>query len=212
MVESNLQVGLLHDAVGNRWLVPEFDIDVGLAPNVEVGLDGTWSYQDPFNRAPDVVWALSKIMVLNEHDAVHDTAWAGGLVFGPKLPIGPGVTGCGYELLLLAGRSVGLTRFSLNAGGVIDPALDPTRRRPVAILGGVDASFPIDVHGRLSLDGDLSGAAFLSGQPHELHTTMALVWHPSQNLQFSMSGLLGFLKGGDQYGAFFGVTVRLALL
>jgi hypothetical protein len=204
--------------------VPDFDLDFGLAPNVELGLDGAWAIEGTpdreyalDHRAPDNLWLSSKVGLFDTRDddgsGGHSArvGWAGGLQLGPRLPVAPDVRGIGFQALALLGRVTGRVRLVGNAGFLIDPGETPSRSRPTAALLGADASIDLDDGGIFSVDADLSYVAFLSSEKNQLTTTVGLVWAATPWLDLSANALLGFLAGGDRYGAYLGVSPKVPI-
>lgn len=199
-----------------RWLVPDFDVDVGIAPNVEIGLDGAWAVEGTpdslyafDHRAPDNLWLSSKIGLLDSKDAANATAWAAGVQLGPRVAAAPDARGIGFQGLGLLGRAIGRTHTVLNLGGLVEPGAEIARARPTAVLAGVDFTVDLDEHGVFSIAADVSGVAFLSHDEDQLTSTAGLVWAALPWLDLSASGLVGVLAGGDRYGGYLNVSPKL---
>src|SRR5438067_233072 len=75
VVHADLAFGVVRGEVAGRYLVPDFDIDIGVLPNVELGLDGAWAVEgtpdDLYkldHRAPDNIWLSSKVGIWDDKD------------------------------------------------------------------------------------------------------------------------------------------------
>ena len=212
-LEIDAQLSATQGESAGRVIVPDFEIALGLAPNVQLEVDGAYAVegrpQGKFSldhSAPDNLWVSSKLRLFDLRDRAARTAWAGGLQLGPKLPLAPSARGAGYEAIALVGRTIRRTHLVLNAGALLDPGPSLRRGRPAGIEGGLDLDLDLDARDELSLVGELGGVAFISRDPHQLHATLGLAWQASKNLQLSLVGLVGLLGGGDRYGALLGVA------
>ena len=218
VVHADLAFGVVRGETAGRWLVPDFDVDVGLAPNVELGVDGAWAIEGTPQRlyaldhpAPDNLWLSSKVGLWEARDAVRKTVWAFGAQLGPRVPVAPGAQGTGFETLALLGRGVGPMHLVFNLGGLAECGAEVSRGRPVAVLSGVDASFDLDAKGKFALAADLGGVFFVTGERSQLSSTAGLVWSVTSWLDIGVSALTGFLAGGDRYGAIVNFSPKLAL-
>ena len=213
-VHADVQFGVVRGETAGRWLVPDFDLDVGLAPNVELGLDGAFALEGTGSRlyaldhpAPDNLWLSSKIGLLDQAHAGSGGAWAAGLQLGPRVPVAPGAHGIGLQALVLVGRSFGASHLVANAGVLVEPGAAVSHDRPSAILLGIDGQIPLG--GAWSLAADVSQVLFTSPDRHQLTSTVGLVLAAAPWLDVSLNGLVGFLAGGDRYGAFLGLSPRI---
>ncbi len=218
VVHADLAFGVVRGEKGGRWLVPDFDVDVGLAPNVEVGVDGAWAIEGTpqrlyalDHRAPDNLWISTKVGLWEARNAARKTVWAFGAQLGPRVPVAPDARGTGFEALALLGRGVGPMHLVLNLGGLVDSGAAVSQGRPVAVLTGVDASFDLDARGRFALAADLGGVFFVTGERAQLASTAGLVWSTTSWLDVGVSALTGFLAGGDRYGAIVNFSPKLPL-
>jgi hypothetical protein len=195
-----------------------------LAPNVELGLDGAWAIEGTpdrlyalDHRSPDNLWLSSKIGLFDAREDSGESkerrsGWAGGIQLGPRAPLAPDARGIGFQGLALLGRVHRRARVVGNVGGLVEPGLTPSRGRPTALLLGVDASVDLDAEGIWSIDADLSYVGFFTAERNQLSSTVGLVWAAFPWLDLSVNGLLGFLAGGDHYGAYLGVSPKVPLL
>ena len=211
----DLQIGMVRGPAATRVEVPDVEINLGLAPRVELDLDLTYALEGPFaaiHSAPDNAWLSSKIGLLDLRDSdTARTAWAFGVQLGPRLPMASGARGAGYEVLLLVGRAQDRLHLVGNFGALVDPGLEVSQKRPIGGIVALDAAFDLDQSGRFSLLGELAGVVHLSNDPHELQGTLGVQWSPTSRLAFSTVGLLGFTSGSDRFGLLFGATYRFRL-
>jgi hypothetical protein len=217
IAEVDLQVGALRSDVPWRLVVPDLELDLGIAEGVELDVDGAYAIEGPHDGsfsldhpAPDNLWLAAKLGIYDWRAPGANDAYALGAQFGPKLPVATDGHGIGYEWLLLLGRTWGESHLVLNLGGLIDPGVSVSHGRPIGIEGGVDADVDLKV-ANLSVSGELGGIRYFSADPHELHATAGLTWAANDNLDISAVALTGFLKGGDHAGFLLGVSPKFAL-
>jgi hypothetical protein len=115
------------------------------------------------------------------------------------------------EGLALLGVMVRRLHTVVNAGGFADPAPDPTGGRPIGIEVGLDLELGLDPSEHFSLTSELSGVWFVSNDPRQLLATGGLTWSATDNLDLSLSGLVGIFAGSDRYGVLVGVSPKLRL-
>ena len=222
VVDIDVQVGAIQGQGPARVVVPDFEVDVGLLPNLELDLDGAYALEGPASgpfsfdhAAPDSLWLGAKIGLYDWTDDDARSAWALGLQLGPKLPVASGAHGVGGEALALIGHTIGhgsvKTHLVLNAGAFADPHPDATSARPVGIELGLDLDQDLDAAGHFSITGELSGVRFVSSDPAQLLATAGLTYSVGDNLDLSLVALVGFLDGSDRYGALLGVSPKLHL-
>jgi hypothetical protein len=217
-IDIDVQVGAIQGQGPARVVVPDFEVDVGLLPNLELDLDGAYAIEGPSagpfafdHAAPDSLWLGAKIGLYDWTDDEAHSAWALGLQVGPKLPVASAAHGTGGEALALIGHSLGKTHLVLNAGVFADPHPDATSARPVGIELGLDLDQDLDAAGRFSITGELAGVRFVSSDPAQLLATAGLTYAANDNLDLSLVALVGFLDGSDRYGALLGVSPKLHL-
>jgi hypothetical protein len=222
-LEADLQVGAIRSPTPGPWriIVPDLELDFGLARRVELDVDLTYSIQeDPpgsgsfTTPAPENLWFATKLGLFDWAD--DDTpgspvAWALGAQLGPRIPVAPDAHGVGFEGLLLLGHVEGRAHIVLNAGAFVDPHPDATAARPVGLEGGLDLDWDLDAKGRWSVTGELGGVKFVSNDPEQLAATAGISWSPTESTELNVSALYGLLGGSDRYGALFGFTQKLRL-
>lgn len=229
VLELDVQLGAIRSAEGPaRVVVPDFEVNLGLLPNLEIDVDGAYAVEGtpeaPFafqHAAPDTLWVGAKVGLLDyggddsedlmAAGAPGADAWSLGVQAGPKLPVLAGTRGVGAEVLALVGYTAGPSHFVLNAGGFVDPHPDPASGRPSGFEGGLDVARALGGGGRWAASGELAGVHFVSRDPDQLVATAGLVWSPSESLDLSLTGLAGFLRGGDRYGVLLGFSPKLRL-
>ncbi len=218
VVHAEMAFGVVRGEVAGRWLVPDFDINIGLTPNVELGIDGAWTIEGTpdrlfslDHRAPDNLWLSSKLGLWTARDTARQTAWAIGAQLGPRVALAPGAHGAGFQALALAGRTIRRAHFVFNVGGLLEPGAEVSRGRPTAILVGIDAQIDLDAKGTWAIAADVSGVVFVSAQKHQLATTAGPVWAATPWLDLGVNGIFGFLAGGDQYGVMLIVSPKVTI-
>ncbi|HEY4392626.1 MAG TPA: hypothetical protein VGP64_01115 [Polyangia bacterium] len=215
VTEIDLQIGAVRSQGPWRAVLPDFELDLGLLPWLELDLDGAYAIEGPStgpfsfdHAAPDSLWPSVKVGLYDDHDEKLGRSGAFGLQVGPKLPVASGAHGVGVESLLLLGYVFHRLHSVLNAGGFIDPAPDAMSGRPIGIELGLDLELDLDDINRFSLTGEFSGVAFLSSDPDQLLATTGFTWSVTKSLDLSIVGLWGFLAGSDRYGVLLGVSPK----
>ena len=218
VVEVDLQIGGIRSQGPWRAVMPDFELDVGVLPGLELDLDGAYAVEGPAtgpfsfdHAAPDSLWPCAKIGLYDAHDRPSGRGLAVGVQVGPKLPVAPGAHGIGVESLMLVGAARGHFHAVVNAGGFVEPAPSAGAPRPAGLEVGLDLEQVLDAAERFSLTGELSAVRFVSSDPHQLLATAGLTWAALETLDLSVTGLLGVLAGSDRYGVLVGVSPKLRL-
>jgi hypothetical protein len=218
IAELDLQIGPVRGQGPWRLVLPDFELDLGLLPWLELDLDGAYAVEGPAtgpfsfdHSAPDALWPSVKLGAFGIHDYGDSYGAALGFQVGPKLPVAAGAHGLGVEALMLTGGRIGRLTSVLNVGGFADPAPDATSGRPIGIEIGLDLQFKLDHHDRFGLTGELAGTHFTSSDPDQLQATLGFVWSVRPTLDLSLTGLIGSLSGGDRYGLLFGISPKVRL-
>jgi hypothetical protein len=218
VVELDLQFGAIRSRGPWRIAVPDFELDVGLLPWLELDLDGAYAIEGPatgpfaFDHAtPDSLWPSLKLGFFDRHDDDADEGWAVGLQLGPKLPVASAAHGVGGESLLLVGFMYGRLHTALNLGGFVDPAPDAVSGRPVGVESGLDVEVELGQSRRYSLLGEISFVHFFSDDPRQLLATAGCKWSAFSWLDVSAIGLWGMLAGSDRYGFLLGVSPKVSV-
>jgi hypothetical protein len=207
VLDVDLQAGpVLGSSIGgNRAVLPDFELDLGLGPNVEIGLDGAFSLDNVDSArhfTGDPLWLATKLGLLDLRDA--DTDWALGVEFGPRFAT-LDLVGVGYGVLALVGYSQGGAHLVLNAGGLLDPGAT-LRDHSRSLLFGLD--FDYDFDRRWSMQSELGSAYYLSHEPTELTVTAGVTYAASDDLDLSLTALAGFLRDTDHAGLLLGVSPK----
>ena len=217
-LEVDAQVGFTEGDTAGRAIVPDLEVSLGLFPGVQLQIDTAYAVEgQPAARfsfdhpSPDNVWLSSKLELARWDDDTHARAWALGTQLGPKVPLAPGSRGAGYEGVMLLGRDIGDWHLVGSLGGFVDPSADGTRRRQIAIEGGVDLDLDLDHTDHWSLLAEFGTVAFRSADPHQAHATAGFMYSPTKNLDVTLIGLVGLFRAGDRGAVLLGVTPRLAL-
>jgi len=218
VAEVDLQFGAIRSPGPWRFVIPDFELDFGILPNVELDLDGAYAVEGPDSgsfsldhAAPDALWPSLKVGIWNDFDAAAGRARAIGIQIGPKLPVAPGSHGIGGEGLLVLGGRIQNLNAVVNLGGFIEPAQDATSSRQVGVEAGIDLQAQIDAQNRFQWTGELATAYFISNDPKQLHATTGITWSATPNLDLSVVGVLGFFAGDDRYGVLFGISPKLRM-
>jgi hypothetical protein len=218
LLEADLQLGGARSAGPWRAVLPDAEINLGLAPNVEIDLDFAFGLEGASDRpftfdhaVADNIWLATKIGVWSRRDEAARTAWALGVQLGPRLPVAPGARGLGYEALLLIGRNVRGTHLVLNTGALIDPGVEVARKRPIGVELGLDLAQDLDSQGAFSLLAEIGGLHYFTSDPDQFQVSVGLQWSPSDVLDLSLTGLVGLPPGSDRYAILLGVSPRVRL-
>ena len=218
VAEVDLQIGGIRSQGPWRAVMPDFELDIGLLPGLELDLDGAYAIEGPStgpfsfdHAAPDSLWPCAKIGVYDAHDGPSGRGLAVGVQVGPKLPVASGAHGIGVESLLLVGGAFRHFHAVLNAGGFVEPAPAAGAARPAGIEMGLDLEQGLDAAERFSVTGELSAVRFVSSDPQQLLATAGFTWSALESLDLSVTGLLGFFAGSDKYGLLLGVSPKVRL-
>src|SRR5262245_33332293 len=72
MMELDLQLGVVRSDVPWRLVVPDVELDLGLTPDIELGIDAAYAIEGPDDGrlvldhpAPDNIWLSSKLGLLD---------------------------------------------------------------------------------------------------------------------------------------------------
>ena len=216
--ELDLETGFVRSQGPWRMVAPDFELDLGLAPWLELDVDGAYAIEGapgkPFSfdhAAPDPLWPSLKVGLLDVADEEQTRTYALGAQLGPKLAVFPSKHPLGVEGLLLAGVGFGGTKLALNLGGFVDPSPDRASPHPIGIESGVDWEQDLDKAGRYSLGAELSSVVFVSDDPAQLQASFGPSYAATDWLDLSLTGLVGFLPGSDRYGLTLGVAPHFPL-
>jgi hypothetical protein len=212
VVDLDLQSGFTYGrrALGNRWVLVDVEVDVGLAPNVELDVDAAFADEALGDGTRqwrgDALWPSMKLGFADLRAGAHAVAL--GAQLGPRFATINGGAGAGYAALALAGWSWRALHLVLNGGFLVEPGATPTSGRPSGVLIGAD--LVVDLDARWALTAEIGGAALPWGGPGEAHHTLGLLWSPTPRLAFSVVFLEGIFPNGDRAGVLFGVSPKLA--
>ena len=216
-LELDLQLGAIRGPDASRIVVPDFEIDLGILPNLELGLDGAFGVEGVPSGTPrfldhaarENLWASLKIGVLDHRDASGD-AIAVGFQIGPKLPVAPDAHGIGVEGVALVGRMAGRLHLVGQIGALVDPRTG-TMARPYGIEGGIDLELDLDARGTWTVLGELGAIWYGSPDASQLATTAGIQYALTPKVDVSVVGMVGVLAGSDPYGILLGISPKLAL-
>lgn len=220
-LEIDLQFGFVKSQDPWRFVVPDYEVDLGLTDWLELGIDGAYAVEGAPGKsfsldhpAVDPLWVSLKAELLDIADSSAGRNYALGVQLGPKLPTFPGGRGVGAEGLLLGGMRFGRTTLSLNVGGLVDPSPAPGAARPVGIEGGIAWNHDLDAQdgtATWAVGGQLSSVVFFSHDPAQLQAGFGPTYSPARWLDLSLTGIAGFLPGSDRYGVLVGVSPYVPL-
>jgi hypothetical protein len=225
--EIDMQFGPVRGEDEGRFSLPDFEIDLGLTRQVELDIDGEYAIGGGRTSlfalsgpAPDNLWTALKFDLPLGGLADGYTLTA-GLQLGPKFPIAPDAAGVGFQGLLLLGIDTAWdATLVLNFGGLVDPHEDVDTPRPQGILAGIDLAVPLDED--WTVNAGIAGATYFSPDPTQFDTSAGIayevfddghrcaVWHFCA-LEVSLTGVYGWLHGGDQYGVLLGISPKFKL-
>lgn len=218
LAELDLQIGMAHADGPWRAVVPDAELNLGLTNRVEIDVDFAFGIEGRAGRAftfdhlvTDNLWLATKLGLWDTRDEAAGTAWAFGVQLGPKLPVGTGTRGIGYEALLLFGRTVRTTHLALNVGGLVDPGAEVSRRRPIGVEVGLDLDQDLGRDSAFSILAEVGGIHWFTGDPDQLQVTAGLQWSPSDYLDLSLSGMAGLPPGSDRFALLLGVSPKARL-
>ncbi|HET6280279.1 MAG TPA: hypothetical protein VFH73_04920, partial [Polyangia bacterium] len=199
-------IGFVRGRQAARLVIPDLEVDLGLASNVELDIDGAYAIEGPEggsasfdHAAPDSLWVSAKVGL-----ELLGLGW--GIQLGPKLPVAPGTRGVGAEALLLVAKHAGRWHTAVNGGAFIDP--DAGDGRPRGLEGGIDLAVDF---GAISVTAELGGVHFFSPDPYQLIGTAGVTWSQSERLDLSLTAVAIGLGGGDRYGVLLGVSPKVGL-
>jgi hypothetical protein len=202
IAELDLSFGFVKGSEAQRAVLPDFELDLGLLPHLELDLDGAFAIEGApgapfsFNHAsPDSLWLALKT----------GYKWA-GLQVGPKLPVAPGTHGVGVEAVALGAVRVGPIQMTLNLGLFHEPPSDQGST-PRGWEGGFD--IVLDVTDDWSLTGELATVQFSSNESPQYSATAGVTWSVNDHLDVSLVSLFGAGGAADRYGLMLGVSPKL---
>jgi hypothetical protein len=198
---------------GNRLVVPDFEFDLGILPNVEVDIDAAFAI-DSFDGAHpridgEAIWTAAKLGLFDSHNR-SGASIAGGLELGPRLPT-IGTRGIGYAGLGLLGVAWGRTHLVGNFGAIVDPGAQITQGQAKSLVAGLDLDLDLDEKGVWSLLGELATSYYISDDPNEVTLTCGTAFNVTPSLELSAIVLAGLLPGGDRGAILFGVSPKVAV-
>jgi hypothetical protein len=219
MVDFDFQLGVIRGRDPWRVVVPDFELNFGFLPNVELDLDASYALEgnnsSPFahsHAVPDALWPSVKVGLFDWFDEELARAWALGFQVGPKLPVARGSSGIGVEGLALLGLLFHGSHFVLNAGMLADPHPSPGESRPFGVELGLDIHTPLNKDDTYAFLGELAAVHFFSPDPPQFLTTAGLSYSPFSYLDLSAVALWGWLDGNDRYGLLLGVSPKVRWL
>lgn len=214
ILDFDLQAGpvLGNSANGDRVLIPDFEIGLGLTNNVELDVSGSFSVYRKNGRRSitgDSLWLASKLELLDERDG-RGNAWGLGLELGPRLPTFD-AAGIGYGALGLLAFKHRTWQLVLNAGSFIDPGPSLSEKGPRSLLLGLDVNASLDQSGQWSLQSELALAHYLGPDADELAFAVGATYAVNARLDVSLTAVAGFLPQTDHFALLVGASPQLEL-
>lgn len=217
-LEADLQLGFAHGEDAWRFVVPDFELDLGLTDFLELDIDGAYALEGRAGEkfsidhgAPDSLWIAAKLGIFDTQADDAESAIAVGLQLGPKLPAAAVAHGVGGEALLLVGTKLHRLLLVWNAGAFVEPAPDATATRPRGLELGMDAELDLDSISLFSAIASVGYVHFWSADSDQLAATMGVSWQVMDALELSALALVGLLEGGDRFALLLGITPKLRL-
>jgi hypothetical protein len=196
----------------NHVLLPDFEIGLGVTPDVEVDVSGAFTLDRINGRrhvTGDPLWVATKLGLFDTR-ATDGDAWALGVELGPRFPTLE-AAGIGYGALGLLGYTHGSIAWVLNAGTLIDPGERVGARHPSSLVCGLDVNANLDPLGIWSVQSELGTAYYLGPDPHELSFTFGTTYAATPKLDVSLTAFSGFLRHTDHAGLLLGVSPQFGL-
>lgn len=214
--ELDMQFGTLwgDGPAGLRLTLVDFELDLGLLPNVELDVDGAFALNNIDATSPqasgEALWTSVKLGFVDRRNAAGSSAVSFGAQLGPRIATLGGY-GAGYEAIALLGLYEDRTHVVLNGGAILDAGASHGSTRPFSVVAGVDLDLDLDATNRWSLLGELAVGYFPVVYPNEFTMTAGFGFSPNKNLSFSLIVLGGFVPGADRVGLLFGVAPKTSL-
>jgi hypothetical protein len=134
--EVDVELGAVRSPGPWRAVMPDFELDFGVLPNVELGLDGAYAVEGPATGSfsfdhgvAHSLWPSLKVGLYDDHDLQTGRARALGVQFGPRLPVAAASHGLGGEALVIFGGSTHGLTAAMNLGAFVEPAQDARSAR-----------------------------------------------------------------------------------
>lgn len=214
--ELDMQFGALYgDGPGGlRLTFMDFELDLGLLPNVELDVDGAFSVNNAETSAPQLfgesLWTSVKLGFVDRRNKAGTSAVSFGAQLGPRIATVGGY-GAGYEAIALLGLFKNGLHVVLNGGAILDAGPSRGSPRPFSVVGGVDVDLDLDAKNTWSLLGELALGYFPTVYPNEFTVTAGFGFSPVKTLAFSLLVLGGFIPGADRVGLLLGVAPKTNL-
>lgn len=213
-LQTHTQLGLFGTRQGAKLLVPDYELDLGLSPTVELDIDGALTLAGPSGNSSahlvqDNLWLGTKLGLYTTRLPHTDRAWGLALQLGPKLPTADRAHGVGYQALLVWGQAWHGSHCVIILGALLDPGAQLGGPRPLAGQLGVDLDHRLGPFG-LSILGEVALQHYLFHDDDDLHVTAGLSISPLPRLALSTVGLWGLLAATRHTGALLGLTTRSA--
>jgi len=209
-LEIDVQMGGLYgDGVdGNRIIVPDLEIDLGLTDWLEIDIDGAFSITQvatpEVGLGGDPLWVSARVEVLNLEDE-EGRNFGIGLQLGPRFQTVDNARGVGLGSLLLVGGGTKTLHGVVNLGFFMD------REQATAIAYGAGVEWEFERRHKWSLQGQLAGAHYFgktNGDTDKDQTFLlaGVGREISETLQLALLALTGPFAKGDRLGLMAAVT------
>jgi hypothetical protein len=218
VLDVDLQAGpvLGTSTSGNHWLLPDFEVGLGITPEVELDVSGAFTFDRVGGQrhvSGDPLWIATKLGLYDSRDDSSNgsgDAWALGIELGPRFPtIESG--GIGYGALGLLGFTHQGLAWVLNAGTLIDPGASIADSHAKSLVCGLDFNADLAAQSRWSLQSELGAAYYFSPDPHELSFSLGTTYAVNPRLDVSLTALSGLLRHTDHAAVLLGVSPQMDL-
>ncbi len=195
--------GLYGDGVdGSRYILPDFEADLGLTSWLEVDIDGAFSITNlggpERGVGGDPLWTSARVELLNLKDERERNFGIGAQV-GPRFRTVDNARGVGLGSLLLIGGGTKTLRAVVNLGCFLD------REQAGAIVYGGAIEYDFTRRRKWTAQAQMAGAHYFGKTHGDTDPDQALIMAGagtaiSKELQVSLLGLAGPFSRGDRVG------------
>ncbi|MET0283842.1 MAG: hypothetical protein ABW352_05210 [Polyangiales bacterium] len=211
-LELNVQAGGLYgDGVdGNRIIVPDLEVDLGIFKWMEVSIDGAFSVTNvatsDVGLGGDPMWTSARFELLNmKQDNKEHTTFGMGLQVGPRFRTIDNARGVGLGALLLIGGGTKELRAVGNIGTFLD------RQQAGAIVYGGSVEYDLELRRKWILQAQLACAHYFGNtngdtDPNQMFLLAGFGTEVKKDLSLSLLGLTGPFAKGDRLGLMASVT------
>ena len=203
-LEVTALTGWLRTGARDVLVVPDLEIDFGLARRVEIGCDfqAAVDAQTKVWAPTDHLWLSLKHIVADGRTARHALAF--GFQHGPRVATMVGTHGAGYQAVGLWSLRAPDWQVVASTGAYLDPRDDALGHRPWALIAGMDVDW--DFNDEWTFAPSLS-ASWTPGGTVQWVVAADLQWQ-FDNWLLSAGALGGAGDDGKSLGLRLGVAPR----